>query len=676
MILAFPGVEDNFFNHTLFLQNLANALSNGAVYALMALTVVIIYKTTGHLNFAQGEMAMFSTFIIFVLNVEHRWNVWLSIVVVVALAMAFGAALERGLIQPLEKRSVLAPVILTLGLFFILNGLAAKIWSTQPRTPIPQPFPGQLDDKLDILDGPPKFFVTYKAIGVWITVAVLVTGVNLLLKRTKLGLAYRAVAANSESSLLVGIPVQRMLMFGWALAAGIGAIAGADHRAVPRRARLQLHGCHPPVRLRGRRAGRVRLDRRRGRRRAPRGAPGDVHPGLLHRHRQRAEPRHGPGGHPDRPLLQAERAVRLQAGRTGVTPRIIYRGSVEHRVWQVLGWLAILGVALYVIGPGQDYLVLRWAQAVTFAIAILGLNLVTGYSGQVSLGHSAFFGIGAYTSMILVADHGWPFLLTLPVAGAAGFAVGFVVGLPALRIRGLYLSLITLGIALAFPSIVKKFESLTGGSNGKTITVGKDGVPNGFSWRPPSWFPGHLAESEWVFLTVLAVAIVLFLLASNLVRSRIGRGTVAVRDNEIGAVSSGVYGAATKVMAFAISALWTAVGGGCFALAGGTIAPDSFGLQRSIEFIAGLVIGGVGTILGPAVGGVIVEFLPYLTFNVFPGPEAGVLYGVVLVVLVFFMPGGIIAGVRMIKARFIRFVPRLPTITVPSEAHDDATSAA
>jgi branched-chain amino acid transport system permease protein len=227
MILAFAGVEENFFRLSLFLQNLSNGLANGAVYALMALTVVIIYKTTGHLNFAQGEMAMFSTFLIFVLTVEHRWNVWLSVLAVVGLSLLAGAAIHRGLIRPLEKRSVLGPVILTLGLFFVLNGLAAKIWGTQPRSPIPQPFPGKLNDKFDILDGPPKFFITYKAIGVWATVAVLVILVNLLLKRTKLGLAYRAVAANSESSVLVGIPVQRMLMLGWALAAGIGTIAGA-----------------------------------------------------------------------------------------------------------------------------------------------------------------------------------------------------------------------------------------------------------------------------------------------------------------------------------------------------------------------------------------------------------------------------------------------------------------
>lgn len=359
-------------------------------------------------------------------------------------------------------------------------------------------------------------------------------------------------------------------------------------------------------------------------------------------------------------------------------PRVIVRGSVEHRIWQVLGWLCILAVAVYVLGPGKDYLVLRWAQAITLAIAILGLNLVTGYSGQVSLGHSAFFGIGAYTSMILVADHGWPFLATLPVAGAIGFAVGVLVGLPALRIRDLYLTLVTLGIALAFPSIVKKLESLTGGGNGKTITVGKGDVANGFRWKAPSWVPGHLDENEWIFLTVFLVAVVMFVLASNLVRSRVGRATVAMRDNEIGAISSGVNSSRVKVMAFALSALWTAVGGGCFALAGQTIAPDSFGLQRSIELIAGLVIGGIATILGPAIGGVIVEFLPYLSFNVFPGPEAYVLYGLILVVLVFFMPGGVVAGIRLLKARVVKVVPRLPDVpaapVVRAPKADDVTS--
>ena len=227
-LLAFHGIDDKFLTLTLFLQNLTNALANGAVYALMALTVVMIYKTTGHLNFAQGEMAMFCTFIVFALAVEQGWNVWLAIGLVVIAAMVVGAAFQRVLIAPLEQRSVLAPVILTLGLFFILNGAAANIWGTQPRDPKPAPFCGGLDDKIDVItDQVPNFFITYKALGVWITVAVLVIALTLLLQRTKLGLAYRAVAANAESALIVGIPVKRMLILGWALAAGIGAIAGA-----------------------------------------------------------------------------------------------------------------------------------------------------------------------------------------------------------------------------------------------------------------------------------------------------------------------------------------------------------------------------------------------------------------------------------------------------------------
>jgi branched-chain amino acid transport system permease protein len=233
LLAAIPFINENFFNLAYILQLVANGLSNGAIYALMALTVVIIYKTTGHLNFAQGEMAMFSTFIIFALTAGAGvaqavlgLPVWVAIAIAVVLSFVFGAGVERILVRPVEHKSALAPVIVTLGLFFILNALAATIWGTDPRNPVPQPFPGGLDDKIDILDGPPKFFITYKAIGIWITVGLLVAGLTFLLNKTKLGLAYRGVSANRESSQLVGIPVDRMLMFGWALAAAIGCIGG------------------------------------------------------------------------------------------------------------------------------------------------------------------------------------------------------------------------------------------------------------------------------------------------------------------------------------------------------------------------------------------------------------------------------------------------------------------
>jgi branched-chain amino acid transport system permease protein len=355
-------------------------------------------------------------------------------------------------------------------------------------------------------------------------------------------------------------------------------------------------------------------------------------------------------------------------------PIVIERRSPRHRALQLFGVLMLIAFYLYAVNVVENFSAIRWAVAVTLSMAILGLNIVTGYSGQISIGHSAFFGIGAYTTMILIADHGWPFLATLPVAGALGFIVGAVIGIPALRIRGLYLSLITLGLALAFPAVVKSdnffgvdFASLTGGSNGKVISSGDVTTTTGYHWNPPSWAPDGWTTNDWVFTTVFVVAIVLFVLTSNLIRSGVGRGLIAMRDNETGAAVSGVYPAQYKVLAFATSALVTSIGGGCFALASTTIGPDTFGLQRSIEFIAGLVIGGVATILGPAIGGVLVEWLPYWAFEVdwpllgkLEGPQAGILYGAILVLIIFFMPGGIVYGLRHLRSKFVVFVPRLP----------------
>jgi branched-chain amino acid transport system permease protein len=347
--------------------------------------------------------------------------------------------------------------------------------------------------------------------------------------------------------------------------------------------------------------------------------------------------------------------------------RTVIRGSVEHRTYQVIGWAAIALGVLWVMGPEKDYQVLRWSQGVCFGLAILGLNLLTGYSGQISIGHSAFFGLGAYTSLTLVADHGWPFLLTLPVAGVIGLAVGFLVGLPALRIKGLYLALVTLGLAIAFPSFVKKFDSITCGPNGKSFkTADCDlSAATGWDWQPPSWMHSSVSRDEWVFLTVVAVSVLMALMASSMMRSRFGRAVQALRESEVGAAVSGVNLAAHKVTTFAISALYAAVAGGLYAMSAGGVADTSFQANRSIEFIAGLVIGGVATIIGPFIGGMVVEWVPHLAFDIFPGPQAGVLFGLTLVVLVFIMPGGILQFVRLVRSKLIRIVPALPGVTVP-----------
>lgn len=225
-LVSLPAIiNTSVFKPAYFLQLLTNGLGNGALYAAMALTVVIIYKTTGHLNFAQGELAMVGAFGVFVLHVEQGLPMIVAILIAIVGSMVVGASIERLLVRPVEHRSPLGVVIVTLGLFLFLNALGAIIWGTSPRAPL-QPFPSAISDQFKLADGPPAWFVTYRVIGVWLTLGVVVVGLNLLLNRTKLGLAYRAVAANRESSLLVGIPVGRMLMFGWALSSGIGTLVG------------------------------------------------------------------------------------------------------------------------------------------------------------------------------------------------------------------------------------------------------------------------------------------------------------------------------------------------------------------------------------------------------------------------------------------------------------------
>jgi branched-chain amino acid transport system permease protein len=200
--------------------------------------------------------------------------------------------------------------------------------------------------------------------------------------------------------------------------------------------------------------------------------------------------------------------------------KVFPRHGAVHRVWQVVGYGLVFLAFLYVVYVAPNYMVTKFAIGVTYALAILGLNMVTGYSGQVSLGHSAFFGVGAYTTAILMVDHNWSFWATLPVSAALGILVGYAVGIPALRVRGLYLSLITLALAIVFPVIAKEFDGLTGGANGKVISG---------RWNPPGWIPGNITDSDWKFITVSFVAAIGFLLCSNLVRSRVGRGLIALR---------------------------------------------------------------------------------------------------------------------------------------------------
>lgn len=341
----------------------------------------------------------------------------------------------------------------------------------------------------------------------------------------------------------------------------------------------------------------------------------------------------------------------------------ITQGSRQHRIWQAAGIGLAVAVALLLPVLQEDYRLLQFAQVIPYAVAVLGLNLLTGFSGQVSLGHAAFFGVGAYTSAILVSDHGWPWLATVPPAGLAGLALGMLVGIPALRVRGLYLAVVTLAVGVAFPVMVNQPFAValgTGGVQGKPVYI---------EWLKPGWFNLDVTDNGWKFLVMTAVAAVMFWLATGVTRSQLGRSLLALRDNETAAAVSGVWPAGLKTGAFAVSALYGAVGGSLHVLVTPIVSPDSLGFTITLLFITAMVLGGATTVAGAWIGGLAMVFLPYWsargagritlfeTLSTQPGLFANVIYGVVLIAAVFGMPQGIAPFMTSLRRRWIRITP-------------------
>lgn len=285
------------------------------------------------------------------------------------------------------------------------------------------------------------------------------------------------------------------------------------------------------------------------------------------------------------------------------------------------------------------------ADVAVFAVAVLGVDLIVGYAGQISLGHGAFVGIGAYTTAILAADHGWPLLLTIPAAAAVAFVVGVVTGVPALRIRGLYLALVTLGIAVVFGPIVKRMESITGGTNGKSSRK---------YLLSPGWFgEGRVADARWVALVLVLVAAAMFLLVHNLVHGRIGRALAAIRENELSAATFGVPVGTMKIVVFGISAGVAAVAGSMIAIRSAFVTEAPYSPQFSIQLYTAAFLGGAGTITGAIIGGLVVVMVPFVMEQLGFALDVNLLYGIALVVLTLFAPDGIMGGISGIRRRLV-----------------------
>lgn len=334
-------------------------------------------------------------------------------------------------------------------------------------------------------------------------------------------------------------------------------------------------------------------------------------------------------------------------------PVTLRQGSRAHR-GLLIAVMTLVALTVY-LAPYllPTYRLNQVTGALILAIAIVGLNLLSGFGGQLSLGHAAFFGLGAYTTAILTLNHSVPVVLALAASVAICFFAGVIVGLPALRLQGTYLALVTLAVGVLFPTLLRRFEDLTGGSRGML----------GMTFRPPeslTFFSGPAGRAVWMFWIVSITLLVACLVVRNIMSSRLGRGIVALRDREAAGIVMGVNRAFVRTVLFGISAGIAGVAGGFFGLLNGIIIPDSFSLLLTINLLVGMIIGGSASFWGPIIGGFVIYFVPIWSSDVTGGPISGVLFGAILIATVFLFPQGIAGGLRSLTAKVLRVEPASP----------------
>jgi branched-chain amino acid transport system permease protein len=309
--------------------------------------------------------------------------------------------------------------------------------------------------------------------------------------------------------------------------------------------------------------------------------------------------------------------------------------------------LAVAIVAIFLAPRWDQVGDIKGAQMGVYFIALLGLNIVTGYTGQISLGHGAFMAIGGYTTAYLVADHGVPDLWTIPIAGLVAGAAGFLVGVPALRLSGLYLALATFGLAVAMPDLLSwdKLDEVAKGGQAIQLFGSDDLIGKGFG--EVSYLGQTLTFTRAVYYLTWAVALVLLIVSWLLLRGPTGRAFRAVRDSEVAAASSGVNVAAYKTFAFAISAAYAGIAGSLLVIAVAFADPQSFPARLSLTLLVGVVVAGLGSLWGVLAGAVFIQFLPDAATHISKAqgvPDA--VYGAALILIVLVLPTGFAGGLR------------------------------
>jgi branched-chain amino acid transport system permease protein len=322
--------------------------------------------------------------------------------------------------------------------------------------------------------------------------------------------------------------------------------------------------------------------------------------------------------------------------------------SIE--AWRWLGAAALIALAVLLPFALSNYHVFELTMVMIYAIAVLGLNILTGYNGQISLCHGGFFAVGAYTAAILMHHYAVPYWATLLPAGLICFVLGVLFGLPALRFEGPYLALVTLAMAVATPQVLKYFDNWTGGQQGLNLVKP----------TPPAAL--GIDRDRWLYFIALVVLLLAIRVAANILHGRTGRAFVAIRDHPIAAAAMGIDTARYKTLAFGTSTLFTGVAGALSAIVIGFVAPESFTLYLSISFLVGSAIGGIATISGAIVGGMFIQFVPNLANDISDAAPWAV-YGVAMLLFMYAMPYGVVGTLGPLLARSMqRIQARRPAL--------------
>lgn len=317
-------------------------------------------------------------------------------------------------------------------------------------------------------------------------------------------------------------------------------------------------------------------------------------------------------------------------------------------VLEVLAFAVLLVVVAFAPHYVSDFHARELGSVGIYFIALVGLAILTGYGGQISLGHGAFMAIGGYTTAILSVDHGVRDVWTIPAGGVVAGIAGLLVGVPALRLSGLYLALVTFGIAVAFPQLLKKYEHFTGGTTGKILQL------------PHAEFGVHTTPNRWIFYLSWTIALVLLAIAWIILRAKPGRTLQAIRDSEVAAASSGVNVSMYKTAAFGVSAFYAGVAGSLYAISVFYVNPETFPILLSVWLLVGLAVGGLGQLGGLIAGSALVYYLqnhadtfarwanhlPLLSLDPTQPGVPSIVLGAVLILVMLVLPTGVGGFVR------------------------------